>query len=1040
VTAIPSANGRTWAQTTTGTYATTPRREAHRPSRLLGPREDGPRARAPAGSRAMNRTSSTPSGAPIAWLALGLLAASACDCGGDGGIAKIAPDLVATPNPLSFGQAFLGLTAGRTLTLRNGGTAELVVTSVRVKPGSHPGLGVEALEATIAPAGERGVTVRLTVDTVGPASGAILIASNDPDTPELEVPVVAEGAPRPGPALSVCVESADLVLARTCVDPLRVDFGAIPTGATRRAKVTLTNVGTEALTIDSAAPEAGSAPAFVMSPTPFTGVLEPGAAHVVDVAVTPTSEGEITAVLKVLSQDPERELVTVPMTANGTLAALCASPTALDFGVVAVGGEARRAVRLRSCGAAPVTLTEVAIASGAEFRLARTATVPVTLAPGDAVELELAYAPTDRGVDVGRLRARAGAGEVQLPLNGRTASCDAQVIPAAASFGTVARGMSASRNVLVENVGEEACAIASFTLAGSPEFTQPTPPRTPLVIAPGASQTLQLTYTPADAGSDRGTLILDVDDPAEPLLRVALDGARAEPGDCMLTANPSPVAFGAVGLGQRASRRVTITNSGGSRCAIAKVEMQRASSGDFVSTGQPALPFLAAGRSFDVDIIFQPRAPGMQTSALEITTSLLPSAMPTTSIPVTGTAAGPRLCITPAPVVFGTRPPMQGTTRTVTLTSCGTAPLDVTRIELPAPTSGEYTLVSPPATPLTLAAGAQAQLTLSYRPVDGGRDDGILRVRSSDGIDPTQDVQLIAAAGTACGDIQGRICGLGGSGPVAGARVTVQTPRGPVNATTDARGDYVLTCVPAGNASVIATSGSWSTTFNATVVDGQVTQLAGQQCLNPQSARVAVVYGQYDQIEDILRRLNVPYDYFDEMDQGQLILDRQTLLTYDVVFLNCGFADSMVYAGAGLQNLRDFVAQGGSLYASDWAYDAVEVVWPNAVDFHGDDTIRDAAQNAGNFSNLVDVVEPTLRTALGGRQQVRIDSCCTAIDAAGPGTTEFLAGDRLRNGTRHPFFVEFTPATGAGRVMYTDFHNTGQQDIEAIFRWLISRL
>jgi hypothetical protein len=62
------------------------------------------------------------------------------------------------------------------------------------------------------------------------------------------------------------------------------------------------------------------------------------------------------------------------------------------------------------------------------------------------------------------------------------------------------------------------------------------------------------------------------------------------------------------------------------------------------------------------------------------------------------------------------------------------------------------------------------------------------------------------------------------------------------------------------------------------------------------------------------------------------------------------------------------------------------------------------------------------------------------VEAAGPGATVYLEGDRYNDGGQHPFFVSFVPAAGAGTVMYTDFHNTGQRDIEAIFRWLITRL
>jgi hypothetical protein len=224
------------------------------------------------------------------------------------------------------------------------------------------------------------------------------------------------------------------------------------------------------------------------------------------------------------------------------------------------------------------------------------------------------------------------------------------------------------------------------------------------------------------------------------------------------------------------------------------------------------------------------------------------------------------------------------------------------------------------------------------------------------------------------------------------------------------------------------------------VTDGQTTLIPGQQCLDPMSARVAVVWGEWDHIETILGTIGIPYQFYDQSDQDRLLLDPTEMARYNIIFLNCGFNDALLASGAGTRYLQSFVAMGGSLYASDWAYDPVEVIWPSAIDFIGDDTIRDSAQNAGSFAGPVSVLDPTLRAALGGRRLVNISSCCAAIDAAGPGTTTYLDGDRLGDGSVHPFFVGFRPSLGSGTVMYTDFHNNGQPDIEEIFRWLIARL
>ena len=47
---------------------------------------------------------------------------------------------------------------------------------------------------------------------------------------------------------------------------------------------------------------------------------------------------------------------------------------------------------------------------------------------------------------------------------------------------------------------------------------------------------------------------------------------------------------------------------------------------------------------------------------------------------------------------------------------------------------------------------------------------------------------------------------------------------------------------------------------------------------------------------------------------------------------------------------------------------------------------------------------------------------------------------RLDDGVMRPLMISFEPAVDAGSVFYTDFHNSGQADIEQIFRWLIHQL
>lgn len=960
----------------------------------------------------------------------------ACECS-ESGIRGVAPRIVAEPNPLAFGPAYVGLAARRVLKISNAGDAALVVSSIELVAGSHPGLTVAGAQKTLATGESFDVEVVLTVTEPGPVSGAISISSNDPETPVLEVPITAEGARRPGPAISVCVAALG---TERCADPLSHDFGAVPTGASVEATIIVTSAGDQPLLLESAAAASGAHPSFAFAPEYRGETLAPDERRMITVTFAPADEQAVSAVFQVISSDPERDLVPIVFTGGGIRAALCADPAAIDFGVTPVGVPVERTVTLTACGPAPIELRSLEAGPSAELALAMPFTTPVTLAPGEALEAVLRYTPVDRGTDNGMLRAITGAGEVQVPLTGRTAECDLTATPVALSFGGVGAGRSRRLPVLVENAGAADCTLSGAAITGGTgELTLPSPPAVPRVLTPGSSLTIDVEYSPQGAGMDTAVLSILSDDPLEPSLDVPLSGRQLEAGECELVAQPDPVAFGSVSLGTTRTLGVQITNNGQTACGILQVRMSSSSSPDFNVFGGPPIPLLRAGGSFTADVTFEPSSTGLQTGTIEIVTSIRASAPPSV-IGVNGSGSGAKLCVTPNPVIFGTHPVSLGVTRQVILTSCGTDALVVGGLALPAPTSAEYSLPQAPAVPLTIPAGASVTVNVAYRGTAAGRDDGVLRVTSNDALLPATDIELIAAAGEGCGDVQGKICGLGGSGPVSGATVYVDTPGGRVSTTTNGQGDFVLTCLPAGGWTVHAESGSWNTDFTTTVSENQVTQVPGQQCLDPQSARVAVVWGEWDSMEAILYALNVPITFYDETQVANLLLDPAELARHDIVFLNCGFPETMITLGAGLQNIRDFVMNGGSVYASDWAYDALEVAWPSFVDYYQDDSVLDDAQDAGNFRGPANILDPTLRAALGGRSQVTIDSCCTGIEGAAAPATVYLAADRYNDGGSHPLFVGFKPSMGSGTVMYTDFHNTGQSHINDLFRWLITRL
>jgi hypothetical protein len=130
-------------------------------------------------------------------------------------------------------------------------------------------------------------------------------------------------------------------------------------------------------------------------------------------------------------------------------------------------------------------------------------------------------------------------------------------------------------------------------------------------------------------------------------------------------------------------------------------------------------------------------------------------------------------------------------------------------------------------------------------------------------------------------------------------------------------------------------------------------------CFEDLDLDVAVVSGDYDDFEGLLERIGVfEYDAVNGQTGEELIqflASAENLSTYDVIFFNGGHLEEDVFydvdgsdtegtVQAVADSLTAYVKSGGMLYASDWSYDVVEGIWPDKIDFLGDDEVPDAAQ------------------------------------------------------------------------------------------------
>lgn len=168
------------------------------------------------------------------------------------------------------------------------------------------------------------------------------------------------------------------------------------------------------------------------------------------------------------------------------------------------------------------------------------------------------------------------------------------------------------------------------------------------------------------------------------------------------------------------------------------------------------------------------------------------------------------------------------------------------------------------------------------------------------------------------GTIVGKLLVKNGSKPVGGALVFVQDENNKLYYTyTEADGDFSFKA-PIGQRTLQMQTGggnNFRTSISVNIVKNQTLTIDPSTCRLDQVANMAYVVGNYDVIEDIITSLG----YTAHPIQFNDLANYSIVSQYDVIFLNCGSKIISPNSATIDTNLANFVANGGSLYASDWS-------------------------------------------------------------------------------------------------------------------------
>jgi len=519
---------------------------------------------------------------------------------------KARSGLAANPETLDFGVAALGVTKTMKVRLTNQGRAPFTVQGATT---SLPNVEVVPFEAfELRAGGEREVEVRFTADVEGKVQGMLEVLTDADNVAQLGMA---------GQGVKAWLD----VPART------LDFGNVELGSVALREVLVRNpskaetpvrVDLDGMDVDQ----------FGSSEAGNTFVLQPGEERLVPVAFTPDRLGSAQALGRVSVVCPTCEPSVVTLQGTGVAGRLEVTPLRVEFGRVPIGATVEETITVRNLGTEPMAYGGVKLLDngGGVYRVVSAPSLAGNvLAPGAMFEVKVAFSPTVNGpaattrveLDVRPLDSTRPGPKVALSGEGG-ASC-VVLQPEPLDFGVVAEGMSATREVRIQNRCRTDVLVSDLKLQtkkGGYFMLAQAAASTPIPV--GQSHAVPITYMPrAGTGAGEAELVARVligRSSSTETVKVMGTGKVFSP--CQYKLEPAEVDFGSVPVGSEVTLAAAVHNTGSTECYLAG--MQVAQGSDAAFTAEPkGNGVLAPGKRALLLVRFKPGAEGVLTGMAE---------------------------------------------------------------------------------------------------------------------------------------------------------------------------------------------------------------------------------------------------------------------------------------------------------------------------------------------------------------------------------------------------------------------------------------
>lgn len=656
----------------------------------------------------------------------------------DARLLKVDSAPILAPHVIDFGLISIHDQAVRQVKLVNGGRAPLRVNglSIELTNGAQSLTSASArppfaasptqqIPLTLTSNQSTSIEVAFVPNGPGPIRGLLKVNNDSNDDPEASIELRGEA-----------------VDAQARFSPGQLDFGKIEVGTEAMQALTVTNdsplpVTVTPTTVGQDGDEFHAEPLTV----PAKSALQ------LPVTFAPTRLGHVASALAV-TRCAGCQADVINLYGEGIDSAMVVDPNPMNFGSVPVDASGQVSCRMINVSSVPLELKGIELDPGTDASYTLLQTVPdYILPPGAWLATSIRFTPTHMGQAGGALLVHSSSKRhptVSVPLIGRGGGAEIAVAPDRIDFGDVPVGGEATATVHIRNAGTngDTLTINAVSFAGSSDFRLSNQSY-PVALTAGQALDVTVFFDPSQAAPLGGQLTVDSSDGSSPQVVIPVTGSGRSVMPCQFALSPNQLDFGNVPPGSGAVLGLRFTNQGQDVCAVRNVHVEQNADGAFFMPGGsiPSL-LLYPGDSFQTQIAFKPHLQGLTLGKVVMTVT--DPSSPSVSMSLKGQSLD--ACLTAAPpfIDFGPlRRDCSHANHTTHLVNACAAPIDVGSAWIGAGTSSEFSLVSPPSMPMTLAPGAGFNLTVGYTAQQQGQNFSPLYVAESDVVDAPLLVPLL---------------------------------------------------------------------------------------------------------------------------------------------------------------------------------------------------------------------------------------------------------------------------------------------------------